>query len=120
MEKQKSTDPYPWLAEDNDSRNLSDKEILDKYINLETSYLTQKEKDEIVELLYKYKNAIIQRDEFGTCPNMEVETEMVDKSPLCEGGQTDPGKEMKRLVHLGILREGFLEYSSLVMLINRN
>ena len=44
-EEQQSTDPYPWLGE-GDDRSLADRDILKKYIDLETSCITQKEKEE--------------------------------------------------------------------------
>ena len=48
---------------------MTDQEILDKYIDLERSCLTEKEKKEVMEMLYKYKEAFSLRDEIGTCPN---------------------------------------------------
>ena len=33
-EEQQSSDQYPWLAGDDESRNLTDREILEKYIDL--------------------------------------------------------------------------------------
>ena len=33
-------------------------------------------------MLYKYKDAFSLRDEIGTCPNIEVEIDVTDKSPL--------------------------------------
>ena len=35
-----------------------------------------------MDMLYKYKDAFSLRDEIGTCPNMEVETDITDKSPF--------------------------------------
>ena len=66
------------------------------------------------------------RDEIGTCPNIEVETDVTDK-PLFfirpyhvrEEGKVFIDKEMKRLCYMGILKEGFSTYSSPVMLITR-
>ena len=77
-------------------------------------------------MLYKYKEAFSLRDEIDTCPNIEVEIDVTDKSPFfirpyC-GKEEDKalmGKEMKRLCYLGVLKEGFSPYSSLVMLISR-
>ena len=31
-EETQSTEPYPWLADDDKKRNLTDREILEKYI----------------------------------------------------------------------------------------
>ena len=42
---------------------MTDQEILDKYIDLEKSCLTEKEKKEVMEMLCKYKGAFILRDE---------------------------------------------------------
>ena len=60
---------------------MTDKEILYKYVDLEKSCLTEKEK-EVMETLYKYKEAFSLRDEIGTCPNIEVEIDVMDKSPF--------------------------------------
>ena len=61
---------------------MTDKEILDKYIDLDNSCLTKREKKEVRNLLYKYKDAFISRDEIGTCPNIEVEIDVTDKNPF--------------------------------------
>ena len=104
---------------------MTDKEILDKYINLEKSYLTEKEKKEGIEM-YKHKEELSLRDEIGTCPNIEVEIDVTDKSLFFirpyhakEEDKALIDKEMKQLCYLGILEEGISAYSSPVMLINR-
>ena len=61
---------------------LLQKEILDEYTDLENSCLTKKEKKEVMEMLYKYKDAFSLRDDIGTCPNIEVEIDVMDKSPF--------------------------------------
>ena len=33
-------------------------------------------------MLYKYREAFSLRDEIGTCPNIEVEIDVTDKSPI--------------------------------------
>ena len=35
-----------------------------------------------MEVLYKYKEVFSLRDEIGTCPNIEVEIDVTDKSPF--------------------------------------
>ena len=35
-----------------------------------------------MEILYKYKEAFSLRDEIGTCPDIEVEIDVMDKSPF--------------------------------------
>ena len=35
-----------------------------------------------MEMLYKYKEAFSLSDEIGTCPNIEVEIDVMDKSPF--------------------------------------
>ena len=61
---------------------MSDQEILDKYIDLERSCLTKEEKKVVMEMLYKCKEAFSLRDEVGTCPNIEVEIDVLDISPF--------------------------------------
>ena len=61
---------------------MSDREILEKYVDLEKSGLTDKEKNQVMNMLYKYKEAFSLRDEIGTCPNIEVEIDVTVKSPF--------------------------------------
>ena len=105
---------------------MTDKEILETYINLDKSCLTEKEKKEVMDMLYKHKEAFNLRDDIGTCSNIEVEIDVTDRSPFFfrpyhvrEEDKTLIDKEMKCLCYLGILKEGFLAYSSPVMLISR-
>ena len=86
----------------------------------------EKEKKEVMDMLYKYKEAFSLRDEIGTCPNIEVEINITDKSPffirlyhLKAENKTVIDKEIKCLCYLGIPQEGFSAYSSPVMLISR-
>ena len=88
--------------------------------------MNKEEKLKVMDLLYKYKEAFSLRDEIGTCPNIEVEIVVMDKSLLFirpyhvrEEDKVVIDKEMKRLHYMGILKEGFSTYSSLVMLISR-
>ena len=61
-------DKYPWLDPEDKRRNMTDREILEKYIDLEMSCLNKKEKVEVMDMLYKYNKAFSLRDEKGTCP----------------------------------------------------
>ena len=60
----------------------SDREILEKYIDLSNTCLHEEEKEEIMDMLYKYKEAFSLRDKIRTCPNIEVEINIADKSFL--------------------------------------
>ena len=51
---------------------MSDRKILEKYINLDNTCLQEEEKSEVMNMLYKYKEAFSLRDEICTCPNIEV------------------------------------------------
>ena len=120
------TDKYPWLDESNERKYMMDREVLDKYIDLESSCLTKWEKKKLRNLIYEYKDAFSLRDEISTCPNIKVEIDVTDSSPFFIRPFHARGedkavldKEMKRLCYLGILKEGFSAYSSPVMLISR-
>ena len=59
---------------------MIDQEILEKYIDL--SDLSSAEKRSLYKVLVKYKDAFSLRDEIGLCPNMEIESELNDETPL--------------------------------------
>ena len=77
-----SEDKHPWLDLDNERRHITDKKILDKYINLDNSCLSNEEKREVMDMLHRYREAFRLRDEIGTCPNIKVEIKVTDKSPF--------------------------------------
>ena len=88
--------------------------------------LNGQEKKEVREMLYRYKETFSLRDEIGTCPNVEVEIDVTDESPIFirpyhvkKEDKTLIDKEMKCLCYLGILREGLFAYTCPVMLISR-
>ena len=45
---------------------MSDREILEKYINLDNTCLTEEERKEVMNMSYKYKDAFSLRDDIGT------------------------------------------------------
>ena len=75
-EKEEIKDEYPWLDQGDERRNMSDTEILEKYVDLDKSCLSDSEKKQVIDMLYKYKNGI------GSCPNIEVEIDVTDKTPF--------------------------------------
>ena len=81
-EDENSEGKYPWLEDTDERKYMMDREILDKYINLDNSCLTKVEKTQVRDLLYKYKDAFSLRDEMGLCPNIEIEINITDKSPF--------------------------------------
>ena len=79
-----------------------------------------------MDMLFRYREAFSLRDEIGTCPNNEVEIDVIYKSPFFirpyhvrEEDKAYIDKEMKWLCYMGILKKGFSAYSSPVMLISR-
>ena len=125
-EKNDSKERYPWLDDTDERKYMTDKEILDKYINLKDSCLDEQERKQVMEMLYRYKDVLSLRDEIGTCPNIEANIEVMDNLPFFiwpyhvkEEDRVVLDEEMRRLCCLGILREGFSAYSSPVMLISQ-
>ena len=105
---------------------MTDREILHNYIDLGKSCLTDSEKTKVRDMIYKYKDSFSLRDKFGICPNKDIDIDVTDRTPFFirpyhvrEEDKTILDKEMKRLCYLGILKEGFSDYSSPVMLISR-
>ena len=105
---------------------MTDREILEKYINLDNSCLNEEEKIKVMNMLFDYKEAFSLRDEIGTCPNIEVEIDVTDKSPffirqyhIREEDMEFIDKEMKQLCYMGILKKAFSAYLNPVMLIKK-
>ena len=95
---------------------MTDREILERYINLDNTCLMEEEKKEIMDMLYQYKDAFSLRDEIDTCPNIEVGIDVTNKSPffirpyhITEEDKKVMDKEMKHLCYLGILKEGIFQ-----------
>ena len=78
-EEENSEGKFPWLEDTDERKYMMDREILDKYVNLDNSCLTKTEKTQVRDLLYKYKDAFSLRDEIGLCPNIEIEIDVTDK-----------------------------------------
>ena len=57
--KNSPKDNYPWLDPDNDRRHMTDTEILEKYINLNSSCLSKKKKIKVMDMLFKYKETFM-------------------------------------------------------------
>ena len=77
-EKEDMKEKYPWLEQDDEMRNMSYRKILDKYVDLEKSCLSDSEKKQVMDMLYKYKDTFSLRDEIGTCPNIEEEIDVTN------------------------------------------
>ena len=79
-EEESSEGKFVWLDATDKRKYMTDREILDKYVNLDNSCLTKVEKEEVRNLLYQYKDAFSLRDKIGLCPNIEIEIDVTDKS----------------------------------------
>ena len=45
-------DKYPWLDPEDERRHMTDREILEKYVNLNNSCLNKEEKVKVMDMLY--------------------------------------------------------------------
>ena len=122
----KSYNPYPWLDQDDPRRQMTDEEILYRYIDLSKSHLTRKEKEEVMDLIVAYKKAFSLRDKIGKCPDIKVNIEVNDPStffirpfPIVEEDKPLMDKCMQKLVSLGILTKISTTHTSPVMLVAR-
>ena len=80
--KKQKNDKYPWLDDSDERKYMTDSEILEKYINLDNSCLTESEKVQLRDMIYKYKEVFSLRDEIGMCPNIEIDIDVTDKMPV--------------------------------------
>ncbi len=119
-------DPFPWLEPDDIRRHQSDTQILREKVDLKGSFLSPREKERLMQMIFKYKTAFSLRDEIGECPNIEAEIKIIDDSPffvrpfkISETDQRFMDRQMERLVALGILTKASTSHTSPVMLITR-
>ena len=56
-EKVSEKDKYPWLEDSDERKHITDKEILDKYIDLNNSCLPNSEKIQVRYMIHEYKDA---------------------------------------------------------------
>ena len=119
-------DPYPWLPADDKRRKMSDDEIIEKFVDLTESDMTEEEKFEFIEILKDYRDAFSLRDEIGECPNIRIDIDVIDDSPffvrpfpISEEDKPIMDWQMKRMVSLGIIKQGATSHTSPVFLIAR-
>ena len=60
-QEEETKENYLWFNPSDERKYITDREILEKYIDLEKSCLTDKEKKEVMDVLYKYKEAFTPR-----------------------------------------------------------
>ena len=111
-EKLETREKYPWLEKTCERKYMTDWEILEKYIKLDNTCLTEKEKKEIMNMLYKCKEVFSLRDKIGTCPSIEVGIDIMDKLPffvrpyhIREEEKKVIDKGMRHFCYLGILKK---------------
>ena len=61
-EKLEAGEKYPWLDNMDEKKYMSDREILEKYIDLSNTCLLEEEKEEVINMFHKYKDAFSLRD----------------------------------------------------------
>ena len=67
-EQKEWKESYPWLEPTDERKYMTDQEILDKYIDLERSCLTEKEKKEVMGMLYSIKKHLVWGMRWGLAP----------------------------------------------------
>ena len=126
QKKASNSDPYPWLEKKDPRRDMSDEDILHKFIDLSKSILDEHGKKELMDIVIKYKKAFSLRDEIGECPDIRIDIEVIDATPffvrpfpISEEDKPIMDWQMQRLVSLGILTRNTTSHTSPVMLITR-
>ena len=76
---------YSWLDKTDERKYMTDRDILEKYIDLNSTCLQEEKQEEVMDMLFKYKEVFSLRGEIGTCPNVEVDIHVTDKSPFLLG-----------------------------------
>ena len=58
-EKEVENNKYPWLDDSDERKFMTDEEILEKYINLDNLCLTESEKVQVKDMIYKYRKHLV-------------------------------------------------------------
>ena len=81
---------------------------------MDSSCLPESEKTQVRNMIYEYREAFSLRDEIGTCPNIEIDIDVMDKTPFFirpyhvrEEDKRILDKEMKRLLFQNTERRFF-------------
>ena len=125
--KPKEKDPYPWLPQDDERRTMSDRQLIEKYVDLSESELTSKEKSEFQDMMFKYRKAFSLRDEIGLASMPPIELQLTNKDPFFIRPYPITSEEQRKFIDeqmrkgclLGYLKKGLSSYSSPIMLIPR-
>ena len=80
--QQTPDDEYPWLDKDDPRRSMTDEEIMRMKIPLQNSVLNEVEKDRLIQMVMKNREALSIHDEIGTCPYFEVKLQLRDDKPF--------------------------------------
>ena len=113
-ERTADKEKYPWLEDSDERKYMTDREILDKHTDLDKLCLTDSEKAQVRDMIYKYKDAFSLSNDIGTFPNKEIDIHVMDKMAFFirpyhvrEEDKRILDRETRRLCYLGILKEGF-------------
>ena len=124
--KSADQDLYPWLDSKDPRRNMTDEQILCRYIDLSKSTLDEHDRAVLMDIILQHKEAFSLRDEIGECPNIKIDIDVIDDSPffvrpfpISEEDKPIMDWQMQRLVSLGILTRNTTSHTSPVMLITR-
>ena len=123
--KRSDPDPYPWLDLNDPRRNMTNEEILDKYIDLSNSDLKPEESNTLMNIIKSHKEAFSLRDEIGKCPNIKIDIDVDDSPffvrpfPIHKEDKALMDKYMAKLVSLEILSKNNTTHTSPVMLVAR-
>ena len=117
---------YPHLNDDDPLLSMTERDIINRDIDLRESVLNDKEAMDIYDLVHTHRDAFSLYGELGSCPEFEVDIELTDETPFYirpytvnEADKRMISAELDKLVTLGIMGIGHKQYTSPVMLINK-
>ena len=105
---------------------MTDKEILEKFIDFKDSYLTKSETRKFKSLIEQHREAISLGDVLGECPSKKIDFKVIDDTPffvrpfpISEDDKPIMDKHMQRLEKLGAVTENTTSHTSPAMLVDR-
>jgi len=120
------TKKYPHLEKDDERLNMTDKQIIDKKINLDKCTFNPANRQTLLDTIYDKSQAFSLHDEIGTNPNHEVSFKLENEDEFFVRPYSVPesqkpiiDRELRKLELMGVLEKGRSCYCSPIMLLSK-
>ena len=122
--RQWKKEKYPFLEDSDPRLSMTDAEIIDKDIRLDTARLSAKAKERLMAIIHKNSEAFSLHSDIGSCDDSNIRFEVLKdeglfirpyKASLADRKILE--EEVQKLVQMGVLRQARSQYLSPLLLV---